>query len=515
MHRRGLFAAVLVAVLLPAATGCEKPPSALMESGTAVLTTTSYLTATKATTATTETSASSPTVKDTTAPGTEKTTKTTAKTTVATTTHGTVTEPDAESGRDKLYQQNKSIAMPQRNAALRTVTLFSWQAPDSDNGSSARKPNMQEVYEDAGLTVNRYAADQESYIETLAALVATGRSPDLFEWDTQATYPAAIASHLVMPMDDFVDFSDPLWADAATLTARYRINGKTYFSVEYTQIDQLLYYDPAIMREAGLETPLELWRKGDWTLKRLQSIADRTCLSDKDGTPIRIGFIPDGKSVIFDQEPVELDETDTPRLTIGNQTYKYMLSIMYQMGTNGTGSAVLADPAAVGTGGAVMAMAGGEKLPQELADARRNGRLEWCILPKIYPHSEHCYNLKVHLTYGMVKGSKNPQGAAYVIELRKWAHLNYPLTDSLPFTDTSYTRRYGGTDSLLTEAQQQYTRELLSQDYAAVAVNLWQGWVGDDDPPCLREVLEGTPWYDVLPAKKAELEDALARWSFG
>ena len=425
--------------------------------------------------------------------------------------------------REKYKAQNKNLPMPTRKLSNNVVTVFSWRDQQSDNCYGGSKPDLRKVYKDVGLETKWYQATHDNYMDALAAVVASGSAPDLVEWNATKMYPAAIASGLVVPYGDYIDFSSKIWDDVRSLTAKYQINGATYFSVEYMQIAELLYYDPTIIKSAGLKTPLELWREDKWTLKELQNIADKTVKIDKEGNVTRYGFVPGNIGAITGLEMVEYNRARGYKLNITNSKYKTLMNVMYQMGVNGTRSAGFARPGDVGKGNVVMSMTAGWGMTNEMNDAREKGQLEWCILPKLDNNSEYYYNLTLQQTFGFIKGAQNPEGAAYLIELRKWAFLNYPWLETLPFTDTAYTRTYGektevggsGNQGSLTKEEIAYSQELLSKDYAVVANNLWGGWVGNSQFPGITEVVSnGNSWSTVLANKKATMEAVLKQWKF-
>ncbi|MBQ8683539.1 MAG: hypothetical protein IJ518_03365 [Clostridia bacterium] len=422
-------------------------------------------------------------------------------------------------GNDKY----KNVAMPTRNLKNKTVTVFSWRDQQSDNCYGGSKPDLRKVYKKVGLETKWYQATHENYMDMLSAAVTSGNSPDLVEWNATKMYPAAIESKLVVAIDDYIDFSAPIWDDVRELTAKYQINGKTFFSVEYMQIAEFVYYNPKLIKQAGLKTPLELWREGKWTLKALQNIADKLVQINAKGEVTRIGFVPGNIGAITGLEMVEYNRANGYKLNIANTKYKTLMNIMYDMGVKGTKSAGFAKPADVAKGTVVMSMTAGWAMTNEMNAARENGNLEWCILPKLDDKSEHYYNVTLQQTFGLLKGAKNPEGAAYLVELRKWAFLNYPWNEALPFKDTAYTREFGekvqvsgsGDQGKLTEAEIKYTQELLSQGYDVVADNLWGGWLSNSQFPGITEVISnGNNWTTVLKNKKSQLEAELKLWNF-
>ena len=391
---------------------------------------------------------------------------------------------------------------------------------DSALTAGGSKPDMPKVYKDVGLTVKTVITTHDTYWDHLSSLIASGQSPDLMEPDNTNFYPRSISSNLVAPIDDYFDFDSDVWKDFKGLTEQYQINGKTYFSVEYLQMNEFLYYNPKLFQSKGLKTPLQYWREDDWTMSTLQELADE--LVEKNGDKVtRIGFVPGNIGSITGVELVEYSRTTGYKLNISNSKYARLMSYMEEMGVNGTQSAGFDAPQKVATGEVAMAMTATWAHTNELNDARLKGELEWCILPKLDKNSEYYYNVTLQPTFGLVKGAKNPEGAAYLIELRKWAYLNYPWVQSMPFSGTAYTQKYGEKKAgdegvvLMTDAETAYTKELLSQGYDVIAANIWGGWMGSNQFPGITEVVSnGNKWSTVVANQKPVLEAVLKTYKF-
>lgn len=166
------------------------------------------------------------------------------------------------------------------------------------------------------------------------------------------------------------------------------------------------------------------------------------------------------------------------KLNITNSKYTKLMSYMYEMGVAGTKSASCdLAPKLVGTGEVAMTMTAAWAHTNELNDARLKGNIEWCILPKLDKNSNYNYNVTLQPTFGLVRGAQNPEGAAYLIELRKWVYLNYSWVESMPFTGTAYTDKYGTKTAedgavLMTPEETEYTKKLLSQGYNVIPSNI-------------------------------------------
>ena len=63
-------------------------------------------------------------------------------------------------------------------------------------------------------------------------------------------------------------------------------NGQHYLAPFDNKPLYYLVYNPAIFEEYGLETPWELWEKGEWTWDAFRDAAQRLNVTDGDGNYI-------------------------------------------------------------------------------------------------------------------------------------------------------------------------------------------------------------------------------------
>ncbi|MBU1314490.1 MAG: sugar ABC transporter substrate-binding protein [Alphaproteobacteria bacterium] len=111
------------------------------------------------------------------------------------------------------------------------------------------------------------------YTQKLTFQVAGGNPPDI-AWMMEDAAPAFENAKLLMDLGptlraaegyDFADFSQPamgLWQD-----------GETIYGVPFSTSPFLVYYNKDMFDKAGLEDPLALSAKGEWTMDKFQEVS--------------------------------------------------------------------------------------------------------------------------------------------------------------------------------------------------------------------------------------------------
>ena len=105
-----------------------------------------------------------------------------------------------------------------------------------------------------------------------------------------------------------------------------------------------------------------------------------------------------------------------------------------------------------------------------------------------------------------------------MIELRRGAFLNYPWVESIPFSGTAYTKKFGEKKTgvnLETEAEASYTKKMLSKGYDVMIPNPSYGWIGSSQFPGITQVVtNGNKWSTVVKNQTPILEAVLKTYRF-
>ena len=147
---------------------------------------------------------------------------------------------------------------------------------------------LKEVYE---LDAEFISVGYNEYTTRFATLVLSGDSPDVgYYRPDQADFPRYIINNLVQDAGQYVDVSDSFYDPVRDLLDATKYQGGYYMMPYVLEQSQTLFYNEKLFRDAGLETPWELYLKDEWTLDKLQEYAIELTEVGADGVPTRYGF---------------------------------------------------------------------------------------------------------------------------------------------------------------------------------------------------------------------------------
>lgn len=135
-----------------------------------------------------------------------------------------------------------------------------------------------------------YIRTTSSELPTKAAqLVLSSQSPDLIEYRAKDD-PTFINNGIVQPVDDLLSFDEQVFQHLKDVNELFRYkDGKLYTFIRNYRNNGWCYYWLEDLEEAGLETPRELYYKGEWTWSKFAEYAKALTVKASDGTISRYG----------------------------------------------------------------------------------------------------------------------------------------------------------------------------------------------------------------------------------
>ena len=113
--------------------------------------------------------------------------------------------------------------------------------------------------------------DSEKFDQLASAIMAQQNVPDIFKYEWMA-FPAQVLKDMYQPVDDIVNFDDPLWADVKTAADKFVMGGKHYVAPISFTVGTLMMYDQDVIDAEGLDDPYELYVNNEWTWKNWEDI---------------------------------------------------------------------------------------------------------------------------------------------------------------------------------------------------------------------------------------------------
>ncbi len=153
-------------------------------------------------------------------------------------------------------------------AANTTVEWFGWYDPFHNYSDD-------EVVNTGYWTfTNKYGCEVE-WIETdyftrnddLANLIMSANSPDFSPTGNSVigVFPLNCIKGMYVAVDDYIDYTDPLWADVAYAADQFKLGGQHYAIITDMHTSNVCVYNRRVINEWGFEDPATLYANDEWT----------------------------------------------------------------------------------------------------------------------------------------------------------------------------------------------------------------------------------------------------------
>ncbi len=162
----------------------------------------------------------------------------------------------------------------------------------------------------------------ENNAETLANLVVAGNSPD-FTQAGEGIFPSGALRGMYQPVDTYIDYDDPLWADMKRFAYDYySLDGRPYFIINDMSFNKVVIYNRRVIDEYGYDDPAELYANDEWFWSTFYDMCLDFSDPDQNRYALAGWFFPAGimhssGSVIVSYDPEQqkfVSNADDPRL---------------------------------------------------------------------------------------------------------------------------------------------------------------------------------------------------------
>lgn len=414
--------------------------------------------------------------------------------------------------------------MPSRDVEDKVITYYSWYSLEDElNADSYGAKSLYNIMQkEYGITFKQVAVGtHENYWSTLATLIASGNAPDIVKLPNWNSYPAPESMDLLQPLDDYIDFDQPLWDDTKEIREANKWNGKTYIGYAWEQLQTWFFYNKQMFKDYGLsnKTPYDYWKEDNWTWETMEELANQFVKKDASGEVVQWGFAMQNCDLLA-STGLELVDSQG-NFNIKDPKVASLMNMIYDMSSAGTGSLAPFDAVNQFKNGKVaMCTTTAYTMLYELNDMRLAGNLGWVPLPKMNSDSEHYNQTRTEPGFAICKGAKNPEAAALFIEMHKWYYTGYSFDSSMPraqqnacMKEYKIGKNYLEEDKRLSEEEIEYTMQFINEKYKNISIN-WQGWLGTQMVPGYDEVSQGlanwsTTLEKVYPASQATINSYL------
>ena len=164
---------------------------------------------------------------------------------------------------DAQQSQVEEIKVKHFELKNKEITFLASWARNPANGKN--KDVALELFQNKfGGKVNDIVVTDAERYQKLSTMVSTDQSPDFFSAGDMDAFPKGAISKMFQPLDNYIDFNDEWFKDRKSINDPFSINGKHYASIISPEIDVLMIYNKAVIKENALTDPADLLKEGKW-----------------------------------------------------------------------------------------------------------------------------------------------------------------------------------------------------------------------------------------------------------
>lgn len=192
----------------------------------------------------------------------------------------TTTAPPSTMAEEQ-QSQVEEIAVKEFELENKKVTFLASWPRNPANGKA--KDIAIELFQTrfGGEVVDMVVGNDERY-DRLATLVSTGSSPDFFSAADMDAFPMGAINNMFQPVDNYIDFDDEWWKDVKNINDSFVYNGSHYVAGLSTEVEVIMIYNKAVMRENGLKDPSEYLAEGNWNWNTCKEMMYQFCNKSED-----------------------------------------------------------------------------------------------------------------------------------------------------------------------------------------------------------------------------------------
>lgn len=219
-----------------------------------------------------------------------------------------------------------------KDYAGQTIRVAMW-------GDNTRKELFEgyfEAFEQAyncNVEVEVYASSE--YATKVLTETAGGNGPDVV-WLTERYYPMFADAGYLANMNALMTDEEYNFGDYSTSLANNYIKDGNLTAIPFTANPLAFFYNATLFKDAGLETPLELYNKGEWTIDKMLECA--AALTDKSTGTYGLSLVqtmdPTNWPVLLDffwAMGADMFDADTTACTINNEAGIAALQKFYDL----------------------------------------------------------------------------------------------------------------------------------------------------------------------------------------
>ena len=281
------------------------------------------------------------------------------------------------------------------------------------------------VFKDTyGGELERIIVPSDQVTARFQQLVNSDTPPDLLDSNF---IPTLVTKGYVQPLDEYIDFSTPLWSGVKESHEKIRVDGKLYMIDPMCARYSVMWYNKTIFKNAGLKNPGELLAEGNWNWDTYRDAAIKLTTKGADGNVKQWGTAIDTLEAYIHatgKGSFSYEEGNPVNCIKSNEISRAM-SFLIDLSTKDNCVYPGGDSRDQFAQGKIAMVEGHVWYRDPLRDMLKNGDIAFVPTAKD-PESDQYYIMENFGSSGFYipKGAKNVTGAAAYICSIRYSHLD-------------------------------------------------------------------------------------------
>ena len=294
-----------------------------------------------------------------------------------------------------------------------------------------------------GGSINYIETDYFERFDELARQVTAGTPPDLFPGGSGSTacFPMRAIKGVTQPVDDYIDYDDPLWNPVKGVADFFRLGGKHYQIVIYSAPYSVCLYNRRVMSEYRYDDPADLYWNDEWTWDVFEDMCIDFSDPDEDRFALDGYWYAGGISDSTGQQILQIDENGKYYSNIDSPELERAWDLVYELCKNdcnyrdASGNRwALRNPSGLKDGKLLFFIEAQNFFTAPVAEIENNygaiseGELMFAPLPRD-PNGDGNYYLMsdfddINGALCIINSAKNPEGAALLASCIRFKRID-------------------------------------------------------------------------------------------
>ncbi len=344
--------------------------------------------------------------------------------------------------------------------------------------------------------------------EKLAQMIDSGDGVDFFYAGDKDAFPKGAIRGMFVPVDDYIDFSSPLWEGVQEVNDSLIWNDKHYCTITQTTGDSVAcVYNKKTVEEAGLTDPAELYANGEWTWDAFHDMLKSYVDVENEKFGIDSWWYEFGLMATTGVPAVEIQNGKLVS-NISHPAMERVQNFMYDLYSSGSIAIGVGDygwdshPEYIGEGKLLFYPVGLYEfyMEKETWTDKYGEDVGFVPMPKD-PESDEYYIPVGMEAYCFVKGGQNPEGVARYLDCKRFAILDETTSE---LGDQQFRDDYGWSEEMI-EMKNSMQGLADANPFIDVSTGV-SADCGELLDSQLRSSARGTPWNETYDAIYATLD---------